>query len=337
MKFFRDNFAYMLLAIIALVLILVTVSLQMAIFSTQSTGEAQSNQGWLYTMRLRLAELIQPNTETPVTTTTATVGQPAPTAIVLPTNTPNIIVVQPSPLPPTPTTPVIPATATLVEPATATSSPATATLLPGAYDVNAVATRLAAPTVTSALHNASSAVPTATTPVTASPTVTTSANNTISANSADVAADFQIGYVTTNPDCVAVTDLMKLILEREFALQITTVPFPDTAALFEKLANKAQSERVDLSFCYTDPDDRSYLQKYFGFMILIGSGYRQLNNQKFIIMSNAAVKSPIERGNPCLYRFLLNLKLDDVDLSASDAATWYQNHAEQIAEWARCQ
>lgn len=329
MKFFRDNFAYLLLAVIAFILIFVTVSLQVTIFSTQGTDEAQRNQGLFYNVRQRLAELILPNTETPVTTTTATVGQPAPAAVALPTTTPNIIVVQPSPLPPTPTT--------LVTPATATGDPATATLLPGAYDVNAVATRLAAPTVTSALHSAPLVASTATSPPMNSPTATTPAANSAAVNTPGVAVDFRIGYVTADPGCVAVTDLMKLILEREFALQIATVSFPDKATLFEKLADKAPTERVDLSFCYTDPDDRSYLQKYFGFMILIGSGYRQLNNQKFIIMSNAAVKSPIERGNPCLYRFLINLHLDDVDLSTGDAATWYQTHAEQVAEWVRCQ
>lgn len=325
MKFFRDNFAYLLLAVIAVLLIFVTVSLQVAIFSNQTVGEAQGDQGLVYTVRQRLAELILPNTETPVTTTTATVGEPAPAAAALPTNTPNIIVVQPSPLPPTPTTPAAPAT-----PA---SDPATATLLPGAYDVNAVATRLAAPTVTSAQGNAPPTAPAATAP----PTATTLSPNVPSTATTGVAADFRLGYVTANPACVAVTDLMKLILEREFALQIATVPFPDTATLFEKLADNTPTERVDLSFCYTDPDDRSYLQKYFGFMILIGSGYRQLNNQKFIIMSNAAVKSPIERGNPCLYRFLIKLNLDAVDLSAGDAAAWYQNHADQVAEWARCE
>lgn len=326
MKFLRDNLAYLLLAIIAVILILVTLSLQVAIFSTRPTGEAQSEQGLLYTLRQQLAELIQPNAEPPLTSTTATVGQPASAAVVLPTNTPNVIVVQPSPLPPTPTTIVIQATAT--------SDPATATLLPGAYDVNAVATRLAQPTATAAASAAQPAAPTPlpTTPPTQAPPATTAPTNTPT-----VAVDFRIGYVATNQECAAVTTLMKLILEGEFGLQIATVSFPDTASLFAKLADKAPAERVDLSFCYTDPDDRSYLQKYFGFVIFIGSGYRQLNNQKFMIMSNAAVKSPIERGNPCLYRFFINLNLNDIDLSAGDIAGWYQTHAEQVANWTRCE
>lgn len=326
MKFLRDNLAYLLLAIIALILILVTLSLQVAIFSARPAGEAQSEQGLLYTLRQQLADLIQPNGEPPLTSTTATVGQPASTTVVLPTNTPNVIVVQPPPLPPTPPTSVIQATAT--------SDPATATLLPGAYDVNAVATRLAAPTATAA---ASAAQPVAPTPLPTKPPTQAQPATTAPTTPTTVAADFRIGYVATNQECAAVTALMKLILEGEFDLQIATVSFPDTASLFEKLADKAPAERADLSFCYTDPDDRSYLQKYFGFVIFIGSGYRQLNNQKFMIMSNAAVKSPIERGNPCLYRFFINLNLNDIDLSADDIAGWYQTHTEQVANWTRCE
>jgi hypothetical protein len=326
MKFLRDNFAYLLLAVIAVLLIVVTLSLQVAIFSTQATAETESNRGLLYTLRQQLAALIQPATDTPVTSTTATVGQPVAPAVVLPTNTPNVIIVQPSPLPPTPTT--------LVIQATATADPATATLLPGAYNVSAVATRLAAPTVTSAQvvppPASSTLAPTATSvalPASAAPPT----------NTPGVAADFRLGYVTSNPECAAVTALLQLILEQEFALRVVTIPFAEPTTLFAKLADKTEAERVDLSFCYVDPDDRSYLQKYFGFVIFIGSGYRQLNNQKFIIMSNAAVKSPIERGNPCLYRFLVNLNLNDVDLAAGDAAGWYQTHAEQVATWTRCE
>lgn len=321
MKFLRNNFAYLLLGVIAVILILVTLSLQVAIFSTQTTADAQSDRTLFFTLRQRLAELIQPANDTPVTSTTATVGQPASTtAVVLPTNTPNIIVVQPSPPPPTPVT-----VAQLPPP---TTDPATATLLPGAYNVSAVATRLAAPTVTSSAAVALLPSPTPLSTATTLPPAT---------NTPDVAADFRIGYVESNATCTAVTELMTLVLEGKFGLQIATIPFPDAASLFAKLAEKSAAERVDLSFCYVDPDDRTYLQKYFGFIIFIGSGYRQLNNQKFIVMSNAGVKSPIERGNPCLYRFLTNLNLNDVNLDAGDMNGWYQDHAEQVANWTRCE
>ena len=326
MKFLRNNLAYIVLGLIALVLIFVTISLQVAILST---GETQNNRGILYTLRQQLAELIQPAVDTPVTTS-ATVGQPTATAVILPTNTPNVIVLQPSPLPATPTTVVSVPTATA---AAATSATGTAIQVPGISNASALATRLAAPTATTANELAvATPAPTAT----ALPPAPNTPTN-VPADTPPPAADFRIGYVTDNPDCVAVTDVMKVVLEREFNLHIATVPFADAAALFAQLATKTAAEQVDLSFCYMDPRDRSYLQQYFGFMIFIGSGYRQLDNQKYIIMSNAAVKSPIERGNPCLYRFLTNLNLTDVDLGSGDAETWYQTHTDLIATWTRCE
>lgn len=342
MKFLRNNFAYILLALIAVVLIFVTISLQVAILST---GETPNSRSIFYTLRQQLAELIQPATDTPGTTS-ATVGQPTATVAVVPTNTPNVIIVQPSPLPATPTTALALPTATMVA---ATDPTMTTVQVPGISNASALATRLAAPTATPLMATtALPPVPTAT--LTLSPqnaptdmptdmptdTPTDTPQNTPQ-NTPLAAADFRIGYVEGDPECDAITALMQLVLEREFNLRIATVPFPEPAELFAQLASKLAEERVDVSFCYRDPRDRSYLQQYFGFMIFIGSGYRQVDNQKYIIMSNAAVKSPIERGNPCLYRFLTNLNLTDVDLRSGDVAAWYQSHADQVANWTRCE
>lgn len=327
MKFLRNNLAYIVLGAIAIVLIFVTISLQVAILST---GETQNNRGILYTLRQQLAELIQPATDTPENLTSATVGQPTATTISLPTNTPNVIVLQPSPLPATPTTLAITPTAT---PAAATLATGTAIQVPGISNASALATRLAAPTATTVNGGAAATPAPTATAIPVAPDTPTSAP----VNTPPTDADFRLGYVADNSACVAVTAIMKVVLEREFDLRIASVPFPDAAALFAQLATKTAADRVDLSFCYMDPSDRSYLQQYFGFMIFIGSGYRQLDNQKYIIMSNAAVKSPIERGNPCLYRFLTNLNLTDVDLGSGDAEAWYQTHTDLIATWTRCE
>lgn len=303
MKFLRDNFAYILLALIAVVLILVTLSLQVAILSTQASGENQGERSILYRLRQQVAELISPATDTPTTAL-----QPAPPVVSLPTNTPVVIVVQPTPAPPTATTaPVLPT--------------ATATLLP------ALAVQAATPTTALVAPPATSAPPTPM--ATANPPLPTATPIAV--------VDFRLGYVDSNRDCTAITQLMQLVLEDRFNLRIATVAFPDAASLFEKLAAKAGAERVDLSFCYVDPTDRSYLQEYFGFMIFIGSGYLQVGDQKFIIMSNAAVKSPIERGNPCLYRFFTGLNLSATDFGNEEITTWYENNASLIDSWVRCE
>lgn len=301
MKFLRDNFAYILLALIAIVLIFVTINLQMAILARQGTT-AGEGRGVLYTVRQQLAELILPATDTPTSP-----SAPQATPVPLPTNTPIVIMVQPTALPVTATSVAPTATAIALLVNTPTIAPPTPTALPP-------------------LPTPSATVAVLPTPLPTPPPAVLPA----------VDVDFRLGYIAQNPDCVAVTELMQLVLERDFDLRIATVAFPDSAALFEKLAAKTEAERVDLTFCYIDPVDRSFLQKYFGFMIFIGSGYRQVENQKFIIMSNAAIKSPIERGNPCLYRFLTKLDLTEIDWNSGDAATWYQRYADQITSLAPC-
>jgi hypothetical protein len=289
MKFLRGNFAYILLALIAVVLIFVTISLQVTILSTQGSSATSENRGILYTVRQQLAELILPATDGPPTASQPTTA----TTLLDPTNTPIVIVVQSTPALPTPTaTPVEPIPTVVVQ----VNAP-TATLAPAA-------------TATSPVLPTSTPIP---------------------------KVDFRLGYVTNNHECAAITELMSLVLERNFNLSVATIAFPDAASLFAKLAAKTETERVDLTFCYIDPADRSYLQKYFGFMIFVGSGYRQVDNQKFIIMSNAAVKSPIERGNPCLYRFLTSLNLNNVDFDSGTMAAWYENNAEQVNRWTRCE
>ncbi|MEZ4727876.1 MAG: hypothetical protein R3E79_12170 [Caldilineaceae bacterium] len=334
MKFLRNNFAYIVLALVAIVLIFVTISLQVAILSTQPVRTEQGAQAVFSRLRQQLATWISPATDTPTGA-----GQPAVTAVVLPTrvllaptdtpmgptNTPMVIVLQPTPLPltltatPTPSNPVATATANFVLTFQARTSN--------------VATRIALPTATGGTTTAplppvAAAAPTPLLPLITSPLPTPTPA---------VAVDFRLGYVDRNSGCAAVTALMQLVMEREFDLQIATVAFPGTDSLFEKLAAKTAAEHIDLSFCYTDPVDRPYLQKYFGFIIFIGSGYRQVADQKFIIMSNAAVKSPIERGNPCLYRFFTNLNLNDFDFNSEDVATWYAHNVDTIASWVRCE
>lgn len=306
MKFFRDNFAYIILALIAVILIFVTLSLQVAILSTQSSSEGQENRTILYRLRQQLAELILPATDTPTTAI-----QPAPLAA--PTNTPVIIVVQPTPAP-----------------ATATTTPLVLTPTPPL--LVALTTQVATPTTAFVAPSATPS-PSATMSATPSPSPTV----LLPTSTPLVAVDFQLGYIDNNRDCTAVTELIQLVLERKFNLRIATVAFPDAAALFEKLAANAASEHVDLSFCYIDPLHRNYLQQYFGFLIFIGSGYRQVGDQKFIIMSNAAVKSPIERGNPCLYRFFTALDLTTINFATEAMTAWYENNADLIDSWARCE
>ncbi|MDQ3249078.1 MAG: hypothetical protein M3Q45_07695, partial [Chloroflexota bacterium] len=88
MKTFRENLPYILLVVIAIILVITTISLQASIISNQSAeagGDDANNRGVIYLLRERLGQLILPATLTPAPTIAA--------ATAMPTDTPPAVVV----------------------------------------------------------------------------------------------------------------------------------------------------------------------------------------------------------------------------------------------------
>ena len=326
MKTIRENLPYILLVLIAIILVIITISLQTTIISNQQAGNGAdnaSNKGLLYTLRERIALAILPATLTPPPTPTA-----PPTAIptVEPTATPlppaTATLEPPTPVPPTPEPPT-PVPPTPVPPTPVPPTPEPPTPVPPTP---------APPTPAQAV--ATPVQPTVVPPTVAPPTPQPAAP--APTNTVGPRADFRLGYVDRGDNCQLVTQIMQLIFERQFKLKTETVAFSEKNALFDALAVTDLQSRVDLTFCYVDPEDRESLQKHFGYVILVGGVYRQSNGKNFIVLSNSAVKAPIERDLPCVYKFLKTIKIDDQSLSGQTADGWLAKNSDLVATWTTC-
>lgn len=148
--------------------------------------------------------------------------------------------------------------------------------------------------------------------------------------------DVRLGYVARGDLCAKNTALAALILEHKFGLQVATMTYPDLDALFKALSSKESSQRIDLTFCYIDPTDRSYRQRYFGYTEFIGSGYHQQAAERYVITSNVTVKTALERSNSCLYQFLTRLNWNDIDWNGQDVTSWYEENLSTIDGWISC-
>lgn len=150
----------------------------------------------------------------------------------------------------------------------------------------------------------------------------------------------RIGYTSADsargPECAIITEYIALILEGNFGLQVELRPFAEVNELFATLAAKDAAERIDLTFCYLDPLDRSYRQRYFGYTEFIDSGYRQIGENRLVIMTNSVIKPALERENRCLFQFLDGLDLEGVSLSAQTPLDWYRENQATIAAWLPC-
>ncbi len=150
--------------------------------------------------------------------------------------------------------------------------------------------------------------------------------------------DFRLGYLDRNNDgCAVATNIIAQILRQNFNLTAESMAVTSADELFATLASTNVEQRFDLTPCYTDPDDRDFLQKHFGFVILVGGAYTQVNGQSHLILVNAAVKKVLQRDLPCVYSFLKQFKVDSVDLNGTDADTWLASHADLVRSWTRCQ
>lgn len=316
MKSSRNNWPFLLLLAVTVILLLMLLNLQSVLVS-QQTGAIPSDAGPFYAVRRQLAQMIAPASFTPTPTATLTPVPPTATSTATSTSTSTpTSTATPTPLP----------TATAVALPLPTETPLpTPTLLPLPTD-----TPIPLPTPLPT-DIPPTAIPATATQEAPSPTPTETSAPAVEP------ADYRLGFVERNDQCGGITEIVKLILEQNLSFQVASVAFPNTDALYAALAGSDLHSRVDLTLCYADPDDRAYLQKHLGFVLLVGSGYRKLDGKNYLVLSNAAVKKVIQHDQPCVYSLLTSLDLTDVDLVSQDAQSWYAANTDRVRSWTECQ
>lgn len=291
MKFIRENGVYIVLALIAVVLIFVTVMLQAAILATQPDANAGNESGIWYTVRKQFADLILPATNVP------TLAQSAPSNTPIlppPTFTPAMIILQATvAAPPTETstkTPLLPTLTLTVALPTSTEPPPTATI-----------------------------APTIVTTDTATPTVVTP-------------ADLAIGFVRRDRDCTVMTEIAAQLLRDQFMLTVATQLFDSPVQLFDALA----AQQVDLTLCYTDPEDRSLMRTRLGLIRQIGGQHYSGDGYKLQIWANGNSRATLRDDHRCVLDFLEKIDFTAQNPQGQDPATWLQNNQSVVDGWLTC-
>ncbi len=303
MKLTRGRLAFVLIGLIGIVLLGIMIGLQLLIIanhdqSTPANGAQPGQAQATLALTLAVATDIPPATATPLPPPTSTDAPPTPEPA---TAAP----LSPTPLPPTPAPPT-PEPAT---PAPPSPTPLAPTLAPPTAAVAAVvATATALPTI---------AIPTAT-------------------NTPEAPADLRIGYTERSVDCALISQIVKLALEQQLKLHITTLHFKTTDDLFAGLAATTGGDRVELTFCYIDPDDRAYLSSYGSSLRFLDGNYGQIGKQKFYAVINSALISRLKADQPCMHNFLKKLDFGDVQFQGKTAEQWLNDNSARIAAWSQC-
>lgn len=296
MKLTRGRLVFVLIGLIGIVLLGVMIGLQLLIITNQDQNTVM-NGAQPGQAQATPGLALALATDAPAPT--ATPLPPAPTVTPVP-STPTAEPPTATPVPPTPA-PAVPVSA----PPTATSAPPTPTT---AAIVVAAATATAMPTI---------AMPTATyTP--------------------EAPAALRIGYTERSVDCKLITDIVQLVLERQMKFHIAVLHFKTTDDLFAALASTTGHDRVDLTFCYIDPDDRSYLANYGSNLRFLDGNYGQNGKQKFYAVINSALITRLRTEQPCMHNFLKKLDFGDMQFQGKDAAQWISENNASVAAWSQC-
>ncbi|MEZ4864049.1 MAG: hypothetical protein R3C14_22210 [Caldilineaceae bacterium] len=313
MKFLRENLVYIVLALIAVVLVIITISLQTTILTTQGAPGEEGNGNILTLMRRQLAELLLPATEVPTTVS-------LPTTLPLPTNTPIMIVLQPTVAPP-PTaltasepTALPPVALEAVTTTTVTTQPASAVLASDSavqlINKNILITQT---------QTASKPTPQPTPPLTFT---------------SPPAADLRFGVVNRPQDCSLMTAVVEQILTTHFQLEVKSDLFASPEQLFDGLARRA----IDLTFCFVDPLDRPLMRAHLGQIRQIGSQQFVApdNTYKLQLWANGAVSTELRNQRRCVLDFLEKLDFTTLDLQAPSADAWIQANSFSVEQWLNC-
>lgn len=311
MKLTKGRLAFVLLGLVAIVLLGIMIGLQLLIIGHQDqpaaveTPVVQAQQAPT-TVKLALATSVPSPTVTPIPPT------PEPPTPIPPTPIP------PTPEPPTPEPPTpIPPTP---EPPTFTPEPPPATALPPTPELPT-----AAPATSVAIAAATAPPATATVAPTPAPT-----------NTPALPADLRLGYTERSPDCKLVTEIVQLALERQMGLRIATLHFKTADDLFAALAATTGNDKIDLTLCYIDPQDRTYLGSYGSSLRFLDGNYGESDKKKLYAVINSALISPLKATKPCLHSFLTKLDFGDMQFQTQDAAQWLDKNSALISTWSQC-
>lgn len=355
MSILRENIVYTILALVAIVLIGVTIGLQLVIITGQNptvvTGAAQ--------------QATQQALENS--------GQQVAFAVATVTETPAVLIIQPAPAGGAQSNAVNEAQesaaladasqadasqvdasqvdASQADESQAEDSPADTAQLP---DTPAEVT-IGEPTATEAAPSAAverlptetptevapptTVPPTPVPPTPAPPTATNAPAVEPTLPPPTVDSDlFRIGFANRGYGCPVVSQIVARIIEEQFATPTELISYDTVEGMFVAVANN----EVKMTLCYLDPEDRELLRgdnkRTIGFkMVQLGSQYWENEGQKLQMWVNLPTMGELrEADRSCLLNFLYSLRFEESDLQALEADSWLSEHGAEIEEWARC-
>lgn len=160
--------------------------------------------------------------------------------------------------------------------------------------------------------------------------------------------DLLLGVTDRGMNCPLISQIVAHLLTEEAGLSVRMIEYESAEALFAALAASDQPSplpimgeeegvRADLTFCFLDPADRSYLKRYPTDLKQIGEPiwHAKGSPEKLLIMVNSAVFVDIHEKD-CAHDLLHDLRFDDASFEEQEVEPWLETHRELVESWGGC-
>ena len=151
--------------------------------------------------------------------------------------------------------------------------------------------------------------------------------------------DIVIGKVINRPACSFIADLLAIVLNDELERTTRTIAFATADTLFANLTQDIGEEtnRVNLTPCFVDPDDREFILTYSSQLALFGEDYGRAEGKKLYVAAHSGLPPTLEFNDSCIYDFLHRFKFDDeVSFVEQEATSWIAQNRDIVGSWLQC-
>ena len=175
--------------------------------------------------------------------------------------------------------------------------------------------------------------PTATATVTATviateqPTIVT-----VTGDSTAAEVDLRMGYVDRGNDCPYMSEISAALLKNRYQTNIEMHSFSSPLALFDALA----TQQIDLTMCFTDPDDRPLMRERLGMIRQLGIQHYVGDGYKLQVWANGTSKAEMKSDRACLHNFFEKVDFTTLSLNERDLQNWLQQNAGTVDVWLDC-
>ncbi|MBX3012684.1 MAG: hypothetical protein KF832_14305 [Caldilineaceae bacterium] len=146
----------------------------------------------------------------------------------------------------------------------------------------------------------------------------------------------RLGYLESNADCRFFSQLAAHMWPQTTGVAVELSPFANSDLLFAALNATDPAQQIDLTLCFFDPENRTYLQQYISAFQVIGKTFWRGRGYQLMAVANTRSAYLIRTNQACLYNLIRNQSYADLVVDTLDPAQWLAENQETVTTWAAC-